>query len=121
MPTAEARVTTPRADRYLTQLTEHLGQMKHGLAQRTQGRGSHPGERGVPPSVKSVDRAGDHARIVFDWGTCSLFAPPNELVVQLQAADAQALARGRDLIQRRLETIGRRDGLTVAWKPEVQD
>ena len=49
MPTAEARIPTPSAGRYLTQLCDHLGHLQHGVAVH-QDSGDHGGAPGGSPS-----------------------------------------------------------------------
>ena len=147
MPTAEARVPTPRAERYLAQLVDHLGQLSHGppdtSGPTSHGQDAQPGghggygdgardrkhshdgaadpAHGGPPEVRHIEQSGSHARIEFDWGQLLLSTTAAELIVHVQAGDAEALARGQALIARRIATIGRRDGLTVAWQPPRSD
>lgn len=128
MPTVEARVQTPRAERYLAQLVEHLtklGHHAHGPEQHSQqGHGQYapeggPGGQGHagPPVVRHVERTDRDARIEFDWGRFVLTATTTELVLEVHADNRHALARGQELIAHRVETIGRRDELTVSWHP----
>jgi len=113
MPTAEARVETARAERYLAQLCDHLGHMRHGgLATH-----HHATGHGGPPDVQRVEHAGDRAVIVFNWGQCTLHASANALIIRAEATDDAALTRAQALIGRRIETIGRREHLTVTWLP----
>lgn len=132
MPSAEAHIPTPRADRYLHQLCDHLDHMSPGERPTTSrsgtghgaGRGaddtSHgaghgsPGHDG-PPRVLRVHRAENRAHIEFDWGTCDLTATANDLTVRVSADHLETLARGQQLLQQRIETIGRRDQLAVTW------
>lgn len=44
-----------------------------------------------------------------------LTATTEELVLHVEAEDADALARGQALIKQRLEVVGRRDSMTLAW------
>jgi hypothetical protein len=136
MPITEARVPTTRADRYLAQLCEHLGRMQHeggpgagpadgptagppaGQAGPSAGQGAG---HGGPPPVRDVDRADDHARIEFDWGSFEFTASPDDLTLRVSADDPQAMARGQEMLQRRIETIGRRDQLTVTWQPVTSE
>jgi hypothetical protein len=106
VPTATARVPTDRADRYLAQLCQHLGQI-----------GSHPrhGHGGASPQVRRVDRSDGHGTIEFAAGTCMLHASADELTIELTAVDAQTLEQLQRLLSARLETIGRRDNFTVTW------
>jgi hypothetical protein len=109
MLTGEARVTTERANRYLVQLCEHLDQI-----------GQHHGGRsrmhsGAPGAIPRVEWSGSHGVITFDNGQCTLDATADALTLSARAADADGLRRIQDELSRRLETIGRRDGLTVSW------
>lgn len=103
MPTATTRVRTDRADRYLAQLGQHLNQIS-----------SHP-RHGASPQVRRVDLSDGHGIIEFAAGTCTLHASGDELIIELTAVDAPALEQLRRLLAARLETIGRRDNLTVTW------
>lgn len=116
MHRAVARVETPRADRYLAQMCDHLGNMRSGFLGRIHRRPDHGGH-GSAPVVRSVERGDDRGRIEFDWGSCVLSASPDGLTVQVQADDLDALRRGQQLIGQRIETIGRREHLTVDWEP----
>jgi hypothetical protein len=108
--TATGRAETTRADRYLAQLCDHLEHMRHGA-----GPDHQPSGHGGAPDVQLVERMQDGGVIVFDWGTCTLRASPDALAVQIEAADNAALTRAQALIGHRIETIGRRENLTVTW------
>jgi len=116
MTIVAAQVRTPRADRYLAQLSDHLGNMRSGFLDRLHRRPHHGSAHGSTV-VLGVERGEDRARIEFDWGSCVLTASADGLTVQVQADDLAALTRGQDLIGHRLQTIGRREGLTVEWGP----
>ena len=108
MPTAEARVETTRAARYLAQLCDHLGHLVAGrFAARHAGSG--------PLVVRSVDRSGTRAVIEFESARCTLTASAMALTVELEADDLDDLTTTQLLISRRLETIGARDHLVVNW------
>lgn len=119
MAIAVAQVPTPRADRYLAQLCDHLGAMKRGLLGRLHRRPDHGSGHRYTPAVRAIDRAGDQARIEFDWGTCTLTASPDRLTVRVHADEPEALVRGQGLIARRIEAIGRREHLVVVWEPSA--
>jgi hypothetical protein len=139
VPTVHARVQTPRAERYLAQLADHLTQVgqhgQHGVRHRheqqeqehgRQGQGSAAGDVGAgahdgPPAVRHVERTDRHARIDFDWGGLVLTATASELILLVEADDPHALARGQELIEHRVHTIGRREQLTVAWQAAEAD
>lgn len=115
MPTAEARIDTPRAERYIAQLCDHLGHMGHGRFPAHRRAGDHAGL----PNVLQVERDDTRAAIVFDWGRCTLTATSDALTLHAEADDEAALTRGQALIGRRIETIGRREQLTVTWRPRA--
>jgi|SRR6266700_852389 len=111
MPTADAQIPTERASRYLTQLCRHLGQMsrmRHQLPTRPGGR--------RPPTVDQTDWSDTAGTIHFSQGTCTLSATSDTLTVRIDADDEDTLQRLQDGVARRLETIGRRDHLTVRWQ-----
>jgi hypothetical protein len=124
MPTFEAHVSTDRAERYLQQLCGHLGRMQHMRHLPLGGHGdrSERGERGGPgmPRVEHVERTEGHAAIRFAEGTCTLTADASALRLWVEADDPAALARLKDAITTRIEKIGRRDGLSIAWH-ELED
>lgn len=111
MPTAEARLPTARADRYLTQLVQHLDHLGHA----DHGGHSHASDGHGRPGVSSVERVGDDATITFDVGVCRLLAGPDALTVRVQAVTAAQLEVLQELLAHRIETIGRRDELVVTW------
>jgi hypothetical protein len=112
MPTAQAGIDTDRADRYLAQLCNHLGNMRGGSITGH----LHPGSRHQQPAVQRVERTGRRGELVFDWGTCTLMALDDALIVTAQAADPDALERAQAMIGHRIETIGHREDLTVTWR-----
>lgn len=111
MPSAEARVPTDRASRYLAQLCRHLGEMgrMHGALL------AHAGAR--MPEVRQVEWSDDAGVVLFARGTCTLHATPDALLLRLDADDEDALADLQRGFGNRLRTIGRRDGLRVEWRP----
>jgi hypothetical protein len=108
MPTAESRVTTDRASRYLVQIRDHLREFRH--------RGEHAHDATArPPEVKAVDGTDVHAVIVLPFGECTLHASEEALTIHLTATDDDALHRMQRMLTDRITTIGRRDHLTVTW------
>jgi hypothetical protein len=114
MPASTARIETTRANRYQTQLVDHLGHLSHGMQHH-----GRQGEHAGPPQVLSVARADDHAAITFAWGTCTLQASGTALVVRLEARDAADLGQAEALIAHRIQTIGSREQLTVEWRRDA--
>jgi hypothetical protein len=50
-------------------------------------------------------------------GQCTLQAAPGMLTLRAEAADQDSLALIKDLVAGRLEKFGRREHLTVTWRP----
>jgi hypothetical protein len=96
---AEARVETERSSRYLVQLCRHVSKVGRGHSQM-QAR---------------VEWSDDRGMISFDWGRCTLRALPGVLMLRAEASDEDALRRIEHRVADRLEQIGRRDRLVVAW------
>jgi len=109
VPTAQTRIPTDRAGRYLAQLCHHLNQIsghtRHGSA--TDGGG--------PLQVRRVEWNDSHGVIEFASGTCAVGAASDELTIKLAAVDTNELQQLQELLSARLETIGRRDNLVVTW------
>ncbi len=109
MPTAETRIPTDRAARYLAQLCQHLNQISRHTRH---GGGTH----GIaPPQVRRVEWNGSHGVIEFASGTCAMDVASDELTIKLAAVDTDELQQLQELLSARLETIGRRDNLVVTW------
>lgn len=113
MLTAEAHVTTDRASRYLTQLGRHASQMGRRLGHWPRAHGGGD----TPPEVDHAEWSDTHGIIRFPWGQCTMQATPDALILRAEATDAEHLQRIQEGITRRIETIGRRDRLTVTWQP----
>jgi len=111
MVNAEGRVETDRASRYLVQLGRHTGKMGHQGGHRP--RAHHGGD--TPPTVEHTEWSDTEGTITFAWGQCTLQATPDALTLRAEATDEEHLRRIQDGISRRVEMIGRRDGLKVAW------
>ena len=112
MPTVEAHIPTDRASRYLIQLCQHSSQMP-GMRHRppTGRRAGH-----LPPAVQHANWSDTAGTIRFAQGQCTLSATSDTLTVRLNADDQDALRQLQDGVARRLETIGRRDDLTIHWR-----
>ncbi len=110
MPTAEVHVTTERASRYLVQLCEHLNQIGQHHGNRPRMHAGAP-----PPQVQRVEWSDSLGTVTFDCGHCTVQATPEALSLRVEASDAERLLRMQDMLALRLETIGRRDGVTVTW------
>ncbi|MFG1706547.1 DUF2218 domain-containing protein [Nonomuraea sp. M3C6] len=112
MPTAEARVTTERASRYLVQLCRHAGQMGHGFPAHP-GRGPHMG--GERPKNVKAEWSETDGTITVDGGTCVLRATPEALTLRIEAQDEDQMQRIQAVLTRNLTRMSRRDNLTVDW------
>lgn len=114
MPTAEARIETDRAQRYLAQLCQHASAMgAGGHAARMHG-GEHQASHDLDVQVEIAD---DHGRLTFaPWGTCTLTADATALTLRVEAKDEDGLQRIQDILSNDLDRFGRRDGLVVAWQ-----
>jgi len=109
VPIANTEVSTQRAGRYLVQLCEHLNQLSHHA------RHGAMADSGGPPQVRRAEWTDERGVIEFFTGQCTLDANDGTLAITLAADDADELRRMQELFTTRLETIGMRDSLTVAW------
>jgi hypothetical protein len=75
----------------------------------------------APPVARHTEASQTDGIIDFGWGRCTLHATDEELVLHAEADDPQQLQRLQDGIARRLESIGRRDRLTVTWQQATMD
>ena len=122
MEIIEASVPTGRASRYLDQLCRHTSQMVRmgrrsaigAVGRHLSHRAGHAG--GGMPEVKQVDYAETRGTVSFARGRWILAATPDALTLRVEAEDADALRDLREGITRRIESIGRREGLTVVWR-----
>ncbi|GGU87329.1 hypothetical protein GCM10010211_61980 [Streptomyces albospinus] len=112
MPTAEARIATDRASRYLVQLCGHLNTMG-GMRHHNPG---HPGEGHTPPTVEHVDWSDTYGTARFSTGLCTLLATAEALTLRVDTDDEATLQRLQRGISHRIEKIGRRDQLTTTWR-----
>jgi uncharacterized protein len=88
---SEARLATPLAQRYMTQLCKHF---EHRL---------------------QVSYSAAEGEIAFPSGTCRLDAAPDLLVLRAEAEDAAQLARLESTVARHLERFAFRDKPEIAW------
>lgn len=114
MLTAEARVETERASRYLDQLCRHAQQMGQRPHYRPRAHGGGATHR--PPEMHDVEWSKTRGTVRLSLGQWALRATPEALVVRIEAANEDDLQRMQDLIAARLEKIGRRDHLSVSWQ-----
>jgi hypothetical protein len=109
MPTAEARIRTDRASRYLDQLCGHTA--------RIGGHHHHGADTAAAVMPRRAEATGTDGVIEFDRGRCTLRATADELTLRAEANEAQHLTLIQDALADRLRLIGRRDQLTVTWTP----
>jgi hypothetical protein len=124
MLTAEARVETDRASRYLIQACQHFsnqgrhlrGPAAHRMgaaAARHMGAGWGQAESGVQARVEWSETDGT---VDFGWARCTLQATAAALMLRAEAADQENLQRVQGTVADHLERFGRRDHLTVTWR-----
>jgi hypothetical protein len=106
VPSAQTRIPTDRAGRYLVQLCQHLNQIS--------GHARH-GDASGPPPIRHVEWSDSHGVIEFAFGQCTLDATGDTLTVNLAAGDSNDLRKMQQTLTARLKTIGRRDNLVVTW------
>ena len=117
MPTAEARIRTDRASRYLTQLCKHATRMP-ALApgHRRDHRDGHDETRAMA-IPRHAECSGTEGRIAYDQGRCTLRATSEELILVAEADDQRQLRLIQEGLSARLRRIGHRDQLTLTWQP----
>jgi CspA family cold shock protein len=112
MPTAEARVRTDRASRYLNQLCGHTA--------RISSHGHHHGDGTAMVVPRRAESSGTDGIIEFDGGRCLLRAEDEHLVLLAEADEEQHLRLVQDAVAERLRRIGRRDQLVVTWTVQTE-
>jgi len=116
MLTAEADIQTEHAARYLERVCGHAGKM--GAAGHRLGHRQPSHARGDgPPEVRHVEYSGTEGTVSLNCGQWTMRALPGLLAVRAEAADEQSLRRIQDLLTARLQKFGRREHLTVNWRP----
>lgn len=113
MHSAEARVQTSGASRYLARLCQHAGKMRSHIGHRP---GGHS-DSGGPPEIRSAEWSDTSGYLVLSLGRCTLQATDGMLTIRAEASTPENLAQIQLLISRRLEGFGRRERLTVTWQP----
>ena len=117
MHTAEGRIATDHANRYLTQLCRHANNMGHHLSSAQLLRSHHTGH--APPQVTHVEWSDAIGAIRFGDGQCILQASDNALLLRVEAITESTLCRLQEGIAHRLETFSYREHLTVRWLPST--
>lgn len=108
MRSAESRVETSQAGRYLTQLCRHAEKLE-----RRHFIGMHGS--GPRPELRRLEWTDTDGTLALSWGTCTLHAEPDALTVRVTAATEEDLVRVKEIVTANLERFGRRDGLVVTW------
>jgi hypothetical protein len=88
---AEARIETDQAPKYLKWLCGHF-KIK------------------VPAEYDAA-----HGSIQFTFGTCEMNASANELVMRVEAPDAEAFATVKEVVGGHLERFAHKDAVQVTW------
>jgi hypothetical protein len=72
---------------------------------------------GAPPAIRHAQWSGTDATLALDRGRCTLHAEPGLLTLRAEADSQDTLTQIQDLIAGRLQKFGRREHLTVTWRP----
>jgi uncharacterized protein len=94
MPTSQARIETPHAERYLGQLCKHFGHR-------------------IP-----VSHTAGMGRIEFPSGVCALTAEPGLLILRTQAEDDLARRLLEGVVGSHLERFAFREMIAITWAAE---
>lgn len=129
MLTADGKIETERASKYLVQLCRHLSHPGGHLAKlaghhmtaalRHRGGMDH-GEVAALAGHTKVEWTPDRGVITFGWrARCELLAQDGSLVLRLEAEDTAGLQRAQEAISRNVERLGQREELRLSWNPPV--
>ncbi|MFX0577775.1 DUF2218 domain-containing protein [Nocardia nepalensis] len=110
MLTADTRIDTDRAGRYLTQLCRHAAAMGGGHASHPHHPRTHPDIR-----IRAEWSSGEGSITFAPWGRCALTADDSALTVHIEAADTSGLRRIEDIITNNLDRFSHRNPLRVNW------
>ena len=105
--TAESRVETANASRYLVHFCRHATKIG-----RRHGNTSAPHAR---PEVLGVESSDSRATLTLSWGRCVLDAGPTALTVRVEAGTEAHLRAIQHIVATDLERFGHRDGVVVTW------
>jgi hypothetical protein len=121
MVTAEARIETGRASRYLAQLCRHISNistmsgktrhLRHGPFMHLAGQ-AQPG----PDMRPHAEWSDTHGIISFGGGKLTMQARDGALTLRAETDSEENLKQLQDLVTERLEKFGRRDHLKVNWQ-----
>jgi len=123
MLTAEATVETNDPARYLAQFCKHAAAMRehapamlrrHSSGARAHTRGGASAQGEVQLAVECSDTNGV---VKFTpWGQCTIAVEGGNLLLRVEAHDADGVQRIQDVISGDLERWGRRENLKVTWR-----
>lgn len=125
MVTAEARIETERASRYLAQLCRHISNISNmsdkARPLRHRPRRHLAGQAQSPPNVRPHAEWSETRGIIsFGGGKLTMQAGADSLTLRAEADSEENLQQLQDLVTERLEKFGRRDHLKVNWqRPQI--
>jgi hypothetical protein len=99
MPTAEAKIETEDASRYLLELCQHLNDKV----------AAHP------EMQAHVEWSETHGTAHFGWGRCTMKANTDALILRAESDDQDGLEQVQEFVSRHLEKHGAGEQLTVSW------
>jgi hypothetical protein len=115
MLTAEGTIATERPSRYLVQLCQHAAKIGvgHGHPRVSHAPGEAVGRNDVEVRAEWSETLGT---VNFGlWGTCTLQATADALMLRIEAADEENLRQIQGVLTMDVERISRRDELTLHW------
>lgn len=59
-----------------------------------------------------------NGRVEFQFGTCSMEATEDELIVTVRAEDASSLTSMKNIVGRHIEKFGIKENIQVAWEDQ---
>jgi len=119
--TAEARIETERASRYLAQLCRHISNISN-MSGKTRHLRHGPrihlsGQTQPPPDMRPhAEWSETHGTISFGGGKLTMQASAGTLTLRAETGSEETLKQLQDLVTERLEKFGRRDHLKVNWQ-----
>lgn len=114
MLTAEATIRTENPERYLARLGKHAAKMGQHLGSRPR---THRGGQAGPPEMQHAEWSATSGTVRLNRGGWTMQAAPGILRLRAEADDEASLQRIQDMLTIRLEKFGRREQLTVRWRP----
>lgn len=116
MPTAQTRVVTDRASRYLVQFCKHAAAMGAGDGHSPRVH-MHGGLQRGEVTV-TADWSDTHGVVTLTpWGRCTLDAEGDVLTVNIDADTSDGVRQIREIVTRDLQRFSSRQPLTVSWQP----